>query len=900
MRNFNHTLAISLLLFLAGNLYATDYYIDAGGGSDSNPGTSTGQAWATLGHASNQSYSPGDRILLQRGDSFNGKLRFSNQHGSSGNPIEVGAYGDGEKPYIDCSGYIAGVHVLNSTYIEIRDLEITGDGGAMVDGSSEKERFGVYINQSGSGSVDNITVDNLYMHDIYPNIGSEHEGANPTTYLGYGVCMRGDSADTSSHFVVKNCQIDRMGYKAVEMRNVSFVELLDNRMKDIGGPALQPSRVNDLIVRGNVVDGSGSYIDDRMHGRGSGIWPWGSKRVLIEKNAFMHARGRFDSCGAHIDFNCEDVVVQYNLSYDNAGGFIEILGNNFNCSYRYNISINDGSRIKGELDRGTIPNGADGHTIWTSGYVGSGNDPVGPTNSYIYNNTIYVDESVQSSFSLVGTMDGVLIANNIFYIVGDVGDGTPGSNNTYLPERIDRAVWENNLYLHADSVPSSFPFGEEELLIGDPQFANAGGIDPEDYIPQAPYQIEEQGIVIEKLPGDDLGLRIGLAVAEDFFGNPIVGLPDIGAVELGGNQPSIPEAGFSVSPQAIDAESVHMMAVGGPKGTEYLFSEVSGSLGGEDSGWLAIPIYEDGNLLPNTRYSYAVKLRYTSGQETILSDPVDVVTPKVDIHADVVFLENSLVAANNSSAPFAAEAWYISEATSWNSEGQPSSVDSGRVGFGYDEVLMCWYSNEPVKQGRDYRFSGVWNIDNVLDVHVGLIVGFGEFDAQSGELLKRIKEETIGELDSPFIGQSGDFSLVLTADELELAGCNPDNHLGIFIHHDDEGILFSEHSTIRNDVYNMNSLEFVMVGLEPGQEPELDPVATVMTGEEGHSITVPGHLLAPGRLCILDHATDFADTNTWTAIEAVNGDSFSGMGDLVFEYTMPGARDFFRVRIEWQ
>ena len=42
------------------------------------------------------------------------------------------------------------------------------------------------------------------------------------------------------------------------------------------------------------------------------------------------------------------MIVENNLSRNNAGGFIEILGNNYNCSYRYNVSINDGHRVKGK------------------------------------------------------------------------------------------------------------------------------------------------------------------------------------------------------------------------------------------------------------------------------------------------------------------------------------------------------------------------------------------------------------------------------------------------------------------------------------------------------------------------------------------------------------------------
>ena len=43
--------------------------------------------------------------------------------------------------------------------------------------------------------------------------------------------------------------------------------------------------------------------------------------------------------GAHIDWGCERVVIQYNLSKNNYGGFAEILGENIMCGYRYNISI---------------------------------------------------------------------------------------------------------------------------------------------------------------------------------------------------------------------------------------------------------------------------------------------------------------------------------------------------------------------------------------------------------------------------------------------------------------------------------------------------------------------------------------------------------------------------------
>ena len=74
------------------------------------------------------------------------------------------------------------------------------------------------------------------------------------------------------------------------------------------------------------------------------MWPFDCKNVIIQHNKFLNARGPMDSYGAHIDYGNENVVIQYNYSYNNEGGFAEILGDNINCGYRYNISVNDGYR----------------------------------------------------------------------------------------------------------------------------------------------------------------------------------------------------------------------------------------------------------------------------------------------------------------------------------------------------------------------------------------------------------------------------------------------------------------------------------------------------------------------------------------------------------------------------
>ena len=503
------------------------YYLDSDSGMDSNSGLTAEEAWKSLSKAGSVGLKAGDTLRIKRGSRFQGSLRIE-AVGAEDHRTVIEAFGEGPPPVIDASGFLAGVHILNSHHVVVKGLEITADGGKPRGGADARKCYGVFVQATGSSTTGHITLKNLFIHDIYPATGSSLGGRNPTSYYGTAIGVYG-AENPSTNFLVEGCRIERTGYKAIDLKQIQQVQVLGNHMKDIGGPAIQPGRVDDLIVRGNVVDGSGSYVDPRMHGRGSGIWPWTCNRILIEKNRFMHARGKADSCGIHIDFNCWDVVVQYNLSFDNEGGFVEILGNNHNCAYRYNVSINDGSRVKGR-------DGAhqEGKVLWTSGFVGKNNTKTGPFNSYIYNNTIYVGENSRSCFSIAPTTEGLLIANNIFHIMGRT-ENVSGDQDKRIDKqvgRIPRAVVRNNVYLSESVLPANLPFKETNMIVGDPEFVNPGGCDPADYVPQNAELVKDKGADVSRLAGDDIGLKIGLSVDRDFRGKLIDGPPDIGAFEM--------------------------------------------------------------------------------------------------------------------------------------------------------------------------------------------------------------------------------------------------------------------------------------------------------------------------------------------------------------------------------
>lgn len=93
-------------------------------------------------------------------------------------------------------------------------------------------------------------------------------------------------------------------------------------------------------------------------------------------------------------------------------------------------------------------------------------------------------------------------------------------------------LFENNLYRFQNTLPANLPVQDSMPLYGDPGFTFPGGLKATDYIPSNAALIKNKGIPIEKLPGDSIGLTLGLTVKKDILGNPISGKPDMGAVEM--------------------------------------------------------------------------------------------------------------------------------------------------------------------------------------------------------------------------------------------------------------------------------------------------------------------------------------------------------------------------------
>jgi len=540
LKNLSHLFTAVLLFCSTAN--ATDYYVHPELGNDFNSGTSKSNAFKSLKKLNTLELIPGDRIYLSSGFTHYGSLELNQQKGTDENIIQITSLNweqtqDSSSARIDFKNFANGILLEDCSNISISNITITGNGYENTPSTSSMN-CGVLILNNRPLSLSNITLTNLNIHDVYyENKGfvrgqEEVKTANGTQSYGWGIRVISTNLKGIIEMItISECNIKDVSHTGIKLtgknQNIRDITLLRNTVSNTGGPGIQMSLVKNVLVRENTVTHSGSDDDGRKWGRGSGLWTWGSSQVLIEKNKFLYANGPGDSAGAHIDFNCDNIILQYNISAYNAGGFCEILGNNYNCAYRYNLSVNDGNRSKGK-------DGAfqEGKIFWLSGYQGNDKPRKGPVNTYFYNNTIYSDGSYTPKIAIEKSSNGILIANNIFYIKGKtemvLGD-------QYKPEKewgttAANVIFDTNLFYSRKSWPQKISFKDSNPIYGDPGIADDGKINIDSYIPSNKKLVTLKTKEINKILNDTIGLFLGLELEKDLLGNEI-SFPFLGAIQ---------------------------------------------------------------------------------------------------------------------------------------------------------------------------------------------------------------------------------------------------------------------------------------------------------------------------------------------------------------------------------
>ena len=178
-----------------------------------------------------------------------------------------------------------------------------------------------------------------------------------------------------------------------------FVEII---IYKTGGTCILPIRTYNCLIEDNLFDrptvtGRTEYLTKAA--------PFGLGTVKIPSYSeiVVYVRGYLDSHGIHIDHHNDHTIFSI-ITWKIVKGFVEILGGNTNAVYRFNVSVNDGWR---------------NNLNWVNSNPTQVNDKASGgvidycDETYIYNNTVFVD----SAYSTAIDMDGMNhhIYNIMFY-----------------------------------------------------------------------------------------------------------------------------------------------------------------------------------------------------------------------------------------------------------------------------------------------------------------------------------------------------------------------------------------------------------------------------------------------------------------------------------------------------
>jgi hypothetical protein len=518
---------------------SSQYHVSSSGGDDSAAGTSPETAWRTLARASAHNFAPGDALLLKAGDRFSGQLAVESS-GRPGQPLRIARYGAGPKPVIDGAaegggGFSEAILIRNQQHIEISDLALTNTLDRPRAGKRGDWSFGIHVINDGAGVLEHFRFERITITNVFAaQLDHASEDAfNLVAVSGIRFVVEASPAGAQPAFfrdiVIAQNDISRTGRFGVQIGHAGGgdahtrdpetgfnrdIIIKDNRFTELGGTAVQLAGARFALIENNDFDRTGSsVVPSRMVGRGSGAWVINSRDIVAQRNRSRHVRGHKDSYGLHVDYGNRDVLYQYNLSYDSEGGFVEILGNNRNIIWRYNISINDGLREK------------DGNTIWLSPWSTNMTPSEG---IHIYNNTIYVRAGMYPDLDFRAR--GVRIWNNIFAV----------SRHAMIGEKyravLDGGRLEMGGNLFFGRISPKLRGLDANSIESDPQFANPGADHPEGYVIAASSPAAASGVSWPHPDFPAAGQGVFAQISErpktDFFGQPLPQyvVPTVGAV----------------------------------------------------------------------------------------------------------------------------------------------------------------------------------------------------------------------------------------------------------------------------------------------------------------------------------------------------------------------------------
>ncbi|MEP9403704.1 family 16 glycoside hydrolase [Sphingomonas silueang] len=434
----------------------TGYYVDAVAGDDANTGTSAASPWRTLARAGAATLRPGDAILLKAGSVWTGQSLDLRGSGAPGAPIVVDRYGSGARPVIDFAdtaigGEGFGVRVVNGSYWEVRNLEITSGQQP-----TSRRRNGILFvgTGAGAGAMRHIHIVGNVIHDIF---GADRRGGGINLHSRRAAA--GDPEPSWDDVLIENNVVDNVADTGIQTMTDAFlvqtgwtrvktafsrVLIRRNTVTRIHRDGILVRAAQAPLVEYNTTDMIGRYTTATGATAGylanvqvvAAQWMYYVDRGVFQYNQASRTR-RIAADGQAWDFDVgvNDSVYQYNYSHDNEGGALLVMNGTSGNVFRYNISQND-LDYQGAVD-------------FDNGFTGT---------IYLHNNVFFRNRGQTGLLAARGGSGAaVTYRNNIFYGDGsfETGAGVTYDANSYFGSR-------------ANTVPDA------NRIIGDPLFMAPG------------------------------------------------------------------------------------------------------------------------------------------------------------------------------------------------------------------------------------------------------------------------------------------------------------------------------------------------------------------------------------------------------------------------------------------
>jgi hypothetical protein len=612
-----------LVLCAVTGLYvnATTYYISQAG-DDNNSGTSSSAPWKSINKINSRTFQPGDFILFRRGDTWREQLDVPSS-GSAGNPITFSAYGSGAKPIINGADIIKGWSNYNGSIWSISHPNTKAKWAMVVIDDV------IYAEVSNIGEVNS------------PNKYFINRSTTPATIYVYSAT----NPDYGKAEVSKrDYGIKAWSYK--QIRYVNFVNL-EVRYAGTHGLMLEGPVAGFCVVdschfyanRATGCDAHDQHTNDTFKNstatyNGNGFYSWISDNLTISKCTTSHSipyanTSLFTDGHAFGNYKGNNWVVEYCYSNDDADAIhIDAGGVAANATIRYNKVFNSksGSPNTPGMGVGSLSSGATIKIYYNLivNCASSGFESYTASTGKIlfYNNTIllnrnngvdggiYLNYGSNFVFKNNITVRDYVPYKQVFTILRP-GISTNDYNQYFIfnsPDNTVRLSYNGTIY-NSLAEWTKATGQDAHSISSDPLFVNKTS----DWTLQAASPCINKGV--------DVGLT------EDIAGNPIVGLPDLGAYEYTGtaavNKPPVAEAGADVNiTLPVNSATLNGTSSADPDGSiaSYVWTKVSGptaTIANANSGTAAID-----NLIEGT---YVFKLEVADDKGASAEDQMSVV-----------------------------------------------------------------------------------------------------------------------------------------------------------------------------------------------------------------------------------------------------------------------------------